>query len=152
MLVGLFFCKLQGSGIKRFIASLLIFCNFSQMATAGFLPLQVNQNNNQILSPYTSQKKLAPFNTDAVPIPETLTLTTEQFGLAGPISGALNCSDLTGTFISGQFLKAITDSWRIGIIGEYGAGQYRLNGTIGFFLAAKSLLKITAEQFSQRLP
>ncbi len=40
----------------------------------------------------------------------------------------------------------------LGALGEYGSGQYRINGTLGYGFSPMAQMKFTAERFGQRLP
>jgi len=48
--------------------------------------------------------------------------------------------------------KKISDSFALGVIGEYGTDQFVLNGTAGFQLSSEDVLKLSAEYLNQTLP
>ncbi len=133
------------------VATLLLLTNFMQLAMAA-LPNNASTLSylNGAYSPNNLQNSTNAY--PIVPVPSNLVFSTEQFGLSGPLTAALSYSDLTGTFVSGQYLKQLADKLAIGVLGEYGDKQYRLNGTLGFFLDEQSLFKFSVERFNQKLP
>ena len=88
---------------------------------------------------------------DALPL-QNLSITSQQLGLDGPLSLGANYSSLTGTFVNGQYVLPLGERWAIAALGEYGAEQYRLGGTVGFGFNRLSQLKVSAERLGQRLP
>ena len=126
---------------QRIVASILLFVQFAAIA-APIVPI-----NNHPRS-YNDQGRAY----SAQASPSSLDISSNQLGLSGPLNVATTYSNLTGAYLSGQFLKALNDEIGVNVLGEYGANQYRLNGTLGLLLTAKTFFKITAEQLAQRLP
>lgn len=122
--------------MKKSIVLILLFCHLFQAVFAAFPPAL---NNPQSSS-----------NTPTVM--DNVSLTLDNLGIKGPLTGGMNYSNLTGAFFSGQFNQKINDWAGFNILGEYGQNQYRINGTLGFMLATQSLFKVSVEQLSQRLP
>ncbi|WP_165482041.1 IPT/TIG domain-containing protein [Legionella beliardensis] len=81
-----------------------------------------------------------------------LSLTNQQLGLSGPLNWGVTYSDLTGTFFNAQYILPLGERIAFGVLGEYGADQYRINGTVGYGLSPLAQVKFTAERFGQRLP
>ena len=101
----------------------------------------------------TSSSGFKPNNTmPPMEAPANLALSSEQFGLTGPLNLGVNYSDLTGTYVTAQYIKKLSDIWAFGLLGEYGNDQYRYNGTLGLQLSPSSLIKVSAERLNQRLP
>ncbi|WP_246562582.1 IPT/TIG domain-containing protein [Rickettsiella endosymbiont of Dermanyssus gallinae] len=80
-----------------------------------------------------------------------ISLTSQQFGLSGPLSGGVSYSNVTGYFLNAQYILPLAEQVALGLLGEYGPGQYRLNGTIGYGFSPLSQLKVSGEYLNQRL-
>lgn len=135
---------------QRIVAVFLLLVNLTQVF-AAITPSEKARQINQV-SHASLPNALNPNHSDIVPFLDSFAFTTEQLGLAGPFAGWATYSNLTGLFFSGQYLKKFTDFAAIGLLGEYGSKQYRFNGTLGFNLSARTLLKFTVERFNQKLP
>ena len=140
--------------LRKIIASVLLFTNISQIAVAA-LPVtntheQMKQYQRQVHN-VPSQPNSPGINSSASDL-QNLSLSTGQLGVTGPLNAGLNYSNLTGTYFNGQFLKQLSENMGLNVLGEYGDNQYRINGTLGFLLAAQTFFKISAEQLSQKLP
>lgn len=59
---------------------------------------------------------------------------------------------MTGLFLDAQYILPLSEQFALGLLGEYGPGQYRWNGTLGYGFSPLSQMKLSAERFSQRLP
>lgn len=148
--------------MQRIVASILLFSNLMQFAFAAVLPSpqtpsrQDNTPQQTLNAAQGAPKSILPTfaNGPYTPnnLPANLALTGEQFGLTGPVNLGVNYSDLTGTYLTAQYIKELFDNFAVGLIGEYGTGQYRLNGTLGFKLGPQSLFKLSLERFNQKLP
>ncbi len=93
---------------------------------------------------------------DDIPVtsssPQNSSLNRKDFGSSGPMSFGVHDDTLFNTVFDAQLAKKISDSFALGVIGEYGTDQYRLNGTVGFQLSSEDVLKLSAEYFDQTLP
>ncbi len=70
----------------------------------------------------------------------------------GPVSFGGHYDTLLGMIFNTQYVQKIKQSWAIGLLGEYGLNQYRINGTLGHQLWENTQVKLTAEYLSQVLP
>lgn len=132
--------------LQRIVASVLLFVNCTQIL-AAVLPSYATDYQKK-----NSTQFSMPADSAMTPLMDSFTVATNQLGLSGPLSAWATYSNLTGLFFTGQYLKKLTDMVAVGVLGEYGDDQYRVNGTVGFSLAENSFLKISGEHFSQRLP
>lgn len=82
---------------------------------------------------------------------DNLSLTSSQFDLAGPLSGGVSFSSLTGTFYTAHYLFSVRERFAFNALGEYGHGQTRLSATLGFGLSPLAQMKFTVERLSQSL-
>ena len=132
---------------RQLIATVLLWSQItpSVLAAIPSLPQTLTPSTN------TASSRLTPPPL-AADRQQSMSLSSSQLGLLGPLNARIDYSSLTGTYVTGEFLKKINDKMGVNLIGEYGAKQYRLNGTFGWLLNAKTFLKITAEQFAQKLP
>jgi hypothetical protein len=88
-----------------------------------------------------------------VPTPDSpLNITSQELGLSGPLSLGINYDSLSGAIVNAQWAQALSPSTALGLLGEYGKDQYRLNGTFGYQPYSAGLLKFSAEYLSQLLP
>jgi hypothetical protein len=137
------------------IASILIYSQVLQIAIAApFSPATPPQqgkptaNNSAMsagpLTPLLNYSQTGKLN--------NLSLSNQQLGLYSPLNFGVNYSDLTGTFFNAHYVLPLGEKLALGALGEYGAGQYRLNGTIGYGFTPSSQMKFTAERLGQRLP
>jgi len=148
--------------IRRIVAGILLYTNIFQLAAAA-LPAPVPDVVKQRLAekgetaqpnvPALSSWQIKPF----ADLAQTgklsnLSLSSEQLGFTGPLGLGANYDSLTGTYLTGQYIQKFSDKFAVAVLGEYGQKQYRFNGTAGFQLTAKSLIKFTAERLSQVLP
>ncbi|MEN9916315.1 MAG: hypothetical protein RLY40_247, partial [Pseudomonadota bacterium] len=81
-----------------------------------------------------------------------ISLTSQQLGLNAPLSGGVTYSNVTGVFLNAQYIQPLADQIALGVLGEYGSGQYRLNGTVAYGFTSLSQIKVTGEYLVQRLP
>ncbi|WP_412758272.1 IPT/TIG domain-containing protein, partial [Legionella bozemanae] len=148
--------------LRRFIASLLIYSQFIQLSAAAVLPNSPPQvplsSASQQGRPMTTNTPLSagPF-TPLVNYAQTgtlnnLSLTNQQLGFSGPLNWGVTYSDLTGTYFNAQYVLPLGERLALGALGEYGSGQYRINGTLGYGFSPTAQMKFTAERFGQRLP
>lgn len=79
-------------------------------------------------------------------------LTSQQLGLSGPLSGGMTYSNVTGVFLNAQYILPLADQAALGLLGEYGPGQYRVNGTVAYGFSPLSQIKVGGEYLVQRLP
>ncbi len=79
-------------------------------------------------------------------------LTSQQLGLSGPLSGGVTYSNVTDVFLNAQYILPLADQAALGLLGEYGSGQYRLNGTVAYGFSSLSQIKVGGEYLVQRLP
>lgn len=134
--------------IRRCIATLVLFCQLTQIAAAAVAP------NRTVLPPATSTQNTL-FNNPQLLAPTELnnvTLSNQMLGLSGPLNLGINYSNLTGTYVNSQYVTTLGERAAFGALAEYGSGQYRLNGTLGYSLAPMSQIKASIERFGQRLP
>ncbi|MBA4697230.1 MAG: IPT/TIG domain-containing protein [Legionella sp.] len=138
--------------LKKTIATILLLANTTQIAMSAISP----DTGRPTRSDQAKSLYQAPaYDNGMTPRPQTLqnlVLSSTQLGVNGPLAGGVTYSDLTGLYFNAQYLKKISDSLGINILGEYGSKQYRINGTLGVLLAARTFLKVTAEQLGQQLP
>lgn len=141
--------------LQRTVAFVLLICSLVTAAISASLPSFVDKdaalNANRYMAAqwpfFKSYNNYPPVN-----IPANLTLTSEQLGLSGPFNLGVNYSNLTGAYVTAQYIQQMSDTWAYGLLGEYGPGQYRINGTLGFRVFDLGLFKVSAERFNQRLP
>lgn len=134
--------------VRRCIAALVLFCQLIQVAAAAVAP------NRVVPSPTTSTQNTL-YNNPQLLAPTELnnfTISNQMLGLTGPLNIGLNYSNLTGTYVNSQYVTALGEHAAFGALGEYGSGQYRLNGTLGYSIAPMSQIKASIERFGQRLP
>ncbi|HHF7376097.1 TPA: IPT/TIG domain-containing protein [Legionella bozemanae] len=81
-----------------------------------------------------------------------MSLTNQHLGFSGPLNWGVTYSDLTGTYYNAQYVLPLGSRLALSALGEYGSGQYRLNGTLGYGFSPLAQMKFTAERFGQRLP
>ena len=160
--VALFGKRANKGCLRRFIASLLIYSQFIQLSAAAVLPNSSPQNPLSSVSqqgkPITRSTPVSagPF-TPLVNYAQTgtlnnLSLTNRQLNFSGPLNWGVTYSDLTGTYFNSQYVLPLGEQLALGALGEYGSGQYRINGTLGYGLSPLAQVKFTAERFGQRLP
>ncbi|MCW8398412.1 IPT/TIG domain-containing protein [Legionella sp. PATHC038] len=141
---------------RKYTACILIFCqlfNISAVAAAPFL-----QSSSLPAAPHEKANSQISNSLDP-PIPSTqkehlpnLSLTNQELGLSGPLSFGATYSDLTGTYLNAQYALALNERFAMMALGEYGSGQYRLSGTLGYGFSPLTQLKLSAERLDQRLP
>ena len=143
--------------LRRFIASLLIYSQFIQLSAAAVLPNSPPQGS---LSSVPQQGKPITTNTVVSAGPLTplvnygqtgtltnLALTNQQLGFSGPLNWGITYNDLTGTYFNAQYVLPLGERLALGALGEYGSGQYRINGTLGYGFSPLAQMKFTAERF-----
>ncbi|RYW87865.1 hypothetical protein D7221_08990, partial [Legionella pneumophila] len=148
--------------LRRFVVSLLIYSQFIQLSAAAVLP---NSPPHAPLSSAPQQGKPITTNTPASAGPFTplvnyaqtgmlnnVSLTNQQLGFSGPLNWGVTYSDLTGTYFNAHYVLPLGERLALGALGEYGSGQYRINGTLGYGFSPTAQMKFTAERFGQRLP
>ncbi|MDR3502850.1 MAG: IPT/TIG domain-containing protein, partial [Legionella sp.] len=138
--------------LQRTVAFVLMFSNV--VAGAGTQG-SASMGRTPMMHAGNTTTNSSSFRPNAVPQMETpanLALSSEQFGLTGPLNLGVNYSDLTGTYVTAQYVKRLSDIWAFGLLGEYGNDQYRYNGTLGLQVSPTSLIKVSAERLNQRLP
>ncbi len=91
-------------------------------------------------------------NPAETPSQTALYLDSDMAGLSGPISFGVEYDTLEKTIFNAQFVQSLNKSFAIGMLGEYGINQYRLNGTAGYQLYSSGAIKLGAEYLSQVLP
>lgn len=143
----------------RCVAAALIYCHLLPIAGAAVAPTRTVSPSSSL---YYQVNKPVANNTPAsagrlTPLLNyaqtgALNLTNNQLGLKGPFDWGLTYSDLTGTFFNAQYVLPLGERFALGALGEYGANQYRINGTLGYSLTPFSQFKATAERLGQRLP
>jgi len=128
----------------------LIFALFSsiQISAAASLPVWINKGVD--LKPWSSSSHY--LFKDPLEQTHILMLTSEQLGLTGPVHLGIDYSDLTGAYLTAQYINHFSERWALGLIGEYGNGKYRYNGTLGLQISPKSYIKFSAERLNQLLP
>lgn len=123
------------------------------MLLCQLTPIAAAVAPNRVTSDATTRTNM--FNNPQLLPPTALnnfTLSNQMLGLAGPLNLGVNYSNLTGTYVNTQYVTALGERAAFGVLGEYGAGQYRLNGTLGYSIAPMSQIKASIERFGQRLP
>lgn len=83
---------------------------------------------------------------------DSLALTSQQLGWQGALRAGVTFSRLAGTFYTAQYLFPFSERIAFNALGEYGHGQTRLSGTLGFGITPLAQMKLTMERLSQRLP
>ncbi|WP_207385227.1 IPT/TIG domain-containing protein, partial [Legionella brunensis] len=145
------FSKVAKKKTQQFVSALLIYSQLLQVAAFAATPMQVNHMSSS--SPWrNSTQSITPELSSPVTPLESLYLNNQQFGLNGPLTWGVNYSDLTGTFLNAQYLFPVNERLVFAALGEYGSGQYRYGGTVGYEFLPLSQVKFTAERFNQRLP
>jgi len=81
----------------------------------------------------------------------TLNLTSDMFGLHGPLSIGLQYSETFGAIFQGRFTQSIFKHNAISIGAEYGANQRRIDATAARALTNNQRLKVTAENLAQNI-
>ncbi|MDR3503314.1 MAG: Ig-like domain-containing protein [Legionella sp.] len=141
---------------RRCVAATLIYCQLVPLAGAAVAPTTSASSSlyYQINKPVANTPVSAGKFTPLLNYTQTgaLNLTNSQLGLKGPLDWGLTYSDLTGTFFNAQYVLPLGERFALGALGEYGANQYRINGTLGYSLTPFSQFKATAERLGQRLP
>jgi len=82
---------------------------------------------------------------------QTLYLSTQDFGLYGPLSLGLQYSKESGVFVQGKFTQFINPFLAASLDVESGKKLRRFNGTFGYLLTSKQRLKFSAEYLTQNL-
>ncbi|MFJ1269030.1 Ig-like domain-containing protein [Legionella lytica] len=140
------------SKFKKYISYLVIFSQLSSIAIAA---PNINTGNRSLQkNSDTSVNKFMPAFSNAqesVPL-DKLNFTNNSFNLISPLNWGVTYSDLTGTFVNAQYVHSLGDSFAFGVLGEYGASQYRFNGTLGYELSSFAQIKFSAERLEQKLP
>ncbi|MFJ1268657.1 Ig-like domain-containing protein [Legionella lytica] len=140
---------------RQIVASILIYSQVLQIAIAAPLltALPAQQGKPTTNSPTMSAGPLTPLlNATQTGKLNNLSLSNQQLGFYSPLNFGVNYSDLTGTFFNAHYVLPLGEKLAIGALGEYGAGQYRFNGTLGYGFTPSSQMKFTAERLGQRLP
>lgn len=132
--------------VRRFVASLLIYSQLLPIAAAAVLPNATKATSIATPRPFYANQDAQ--NTAL----KSLSLTSQQLGLTGPLNAGVTYSDLTGTFFNAQYVLPLGKSFAVGALGEYGTKQYRFSGTLGYGFSERSQMKFTAERLGQRLP
>lgn len=143
------------AGLRSIIALFVLFFGLSLdvLGSAHALSSSNLNGKNSFSQNYTwNNQRLFEFSPKNTALPSNLSLSTQQLGWRGPFNIGVDYSDLTGLYLNSQLIKKFNENIAIGLIGEYGEGQYRANGTIGFKLGRDSLLKLSIERFNQNLP
>ncbi len=81
-----------------------------------------------------------------------VSLSSQQLGFSGPLSGGASYSNVTGIFFNAKYILPLSEQFALGLLGEYGPAQYRVNGTVGYGFSPLSQVKLSGERLSQRLP
>jgi hypothetical protein len=155
-----FLSKLGKNG-KRLLASVFIYSQvFPLIAMAALpnLPGHPTPAPTEAASspPISALPYIGPFSpvlnwaqTGTLP---DFSLNNQQFSVSGPLSVGVTYNHLTGLFFGAQYILSLAEQLALGFIGEYGTGQYRLNGTVGYGFSPLAQVKLTGEYLEQRLP
>lgn len=143
--------------LRRCVAAVLLYSQLVQIAAAAVAPMAPVLPSSS--SYYQTNKALAN-NTPVSAGPLTpllnyaqsgvwnnLSLNNKQLGLNGPLDLGVTYSDLTGTYLNAQYLLPVGERLAFGALGEYGANQYRVNGTLGYSHSPLTQFKATVERF-----
>jgi hypothetical protein len=82
---------------------------------------------------------------------QTLNLSSQQFGLYGPLGFNLQYSKELGVFVQGKFTQLINPLFAMSLDVEAGKNTRRVNGTFGYLLTPRQRLKLSAEYLTQNL-
>ncbi|WP_058535680.1 Ig-like domain-containing protein [Legionella saoudiensis] len=135
---------------RRCVAATLLYCQLVPIAGAAVAPTTpISPNSSLYYQTNKSAINKTPVQTEAL---NNLSLTNNQLGLKGPLDWGLTYSDLTGTFFNAQYVLPLGERLALGALGEYGANQYRINGTLGYSFNPLSQFKASVERLGQRLP
>ena len=141
---------------RKYISSLLIFCQLFNVSAAAALPFL--QSSSLPAAPNEKASSQIS-NSLGPPIPSTqkerlpnVSFTNQDFGLSGPLSLGATYSDLTGSYFNVQYALSLNERFAMMALGEYGSGQYRFGGTLGYGFSPLTQLKLSAERLDQRLP
>ena len=150
---GMLYNKLWISKLKKYISYLVIFSQLSSIAVAASPNINVSNHKlqgnstsyvNKFMPVYSSYTQSTPLN--------NLNLSNNSFNIISPLNWGVTYSDLTGAFVNAQYVQSLGKSFAFGILGEYGASQYRFNGTLGYELSSLAQIKFSAERLGQKLP
>ena len=141
---------------RKYTAVILILCQLFNISAAAAVPFL--QSSSLPVAPHEKANSQMT-NSLAPPIPSNpkerlpnLSLTNQDLGLSGPFSLGATYSDLTGTYFNAQYALSLNERFAMMALGEYGSGQYRLSGTLGYGFSPLTQLKLSAERLDQRLP
>ncbi len=70
----------------------------------------------------------------------------------GPFSFGANYDSLLGAIYNAGYAQKFNDNWAASLLGDYGANQYRINGTVATQLSENLQFKFSSEYLSQDLP
>lgn len=142
--------------MKRIIAVFILVIYLCQVTIALALP------SNTPTYPITSAYTIDGINNDStLPTNEGSSdplAALQSIGLGsphwdwGPLSVGGEYDTLLGMIFNAQYSKKMGQDWAVGLLGEYGPNQYRLNGTLGHQLWQDGQVKFTTDYLSQVLP
>ncbi len=81
---------------------------------------------------------------------QTLNLTSDQFGVHGPVTLGLKYSDVFGPYLTGVFTQSFLQNNAVSVGAEVGKKQYRFSGTYARALTSHQRVKVTAERLAQK--
>jgi hypothetical protein len=70
----------------------------------------------------------------------------------GPVSVGSKYDSELGVILDARYRHQLNEAWALGLLGEYGPNQYRVNATVGTQLGQNTQVKFTGEYLSQELP
>jgi hypothetical protein len=137
--------------LPRFLKFLLFFLLFAAVnATAELASTPtIKPLNNNALPASSSLASMPMAGLPASNESQMLNLSSDQFGLTGPLSLSMQYSKDFGTFWQGKFNELINPSFGTALDFEGGEKLYRVNGTGGYILTPNQWLKFTAEYLTQ---
>jgi hypothetical protein len=143
--------------IKRFISAVLLILYPCQIFTATLdsyasVPssAEVTYSNSDGSGVPSSQDPTPTSSSDPLAALQTLGLKNNLN--IGPLSVGGTYDTLLGTIFNAHYAQRISNDWAMGLLGEYGANQSRLNGTLGYQLWTDGQVKFTGEYLTQNLP
>ncbi|MCE2927468.1 MAG: hypothetical protein LW823_07505 [Rickettsiales bacterium] len=70
----------------------------------------------------------------------------------GPVSVGGRYDSTLGAIAEARYSRLIDNNWAVGLIGEAGAKNNRINATLGHQFSESAQVKVTGEYLSQELP
>lgn len=129
---------------------LYIFAGIGYAAPDDFTSLEVNDDTSAVSDTDALNELLATDSTGEASTPN-INVSSDNFGLVGPLKIGAEYSQNFGGIVKAQFLQALNYSNALGIMLDLGSKEYRINGTWGHDVSDAYRFKLTGEYLAQKL-